>query len=187
MNNINDEQRWVYPHPHPWFPQNQHNRFMPFPGRPMGDESYRHATVLSFLGRGPKGAKGDTFTYDDMTAADKADLVGYLAGATGSVEEHSFTANSNLSYYDVPNMDVDTSVDILFVFVNGIMLSNSEYSIENGNRIVFTNGVQYNGIQNEFLIRILRFEASSPETQNTENLLNFLNIDRDALTRRLGE
>lgn len=187
MNNINDEQRWVYPHPHPWFPQNQHNRFMPFPGRPMGDESYRHATVLSFLGRGPKGAKGDTFTYDDMTAADKADLVSYLAGATGRIEEYSFTSDSTLDSYDVPGMDVDPAVDILFVYVNGIMLSSSEYRVENGNHIVFTNGVQYNGLQNEFLIRILRFEASSPDSQNTENMLNFLNIDRDTLIKGLGE
>lgn len=187
MNNINDDQRWVYPHRHPWFPQNQYNRFMPFLGRPMGDESYRHATVLSFLGRGPKGAKGDTFTYDDMTPADKANLVRYLAGATGSIEEYSFTSNSDLDSYDVQDMDVDPAVDILFVYVNGIMLSTSEYRVENGNHIVFTNGVQYNGLQNEFLIRILRFEASSPESQNTENMLNFLNIDRDALIRGLGE
>lgn len=169
MNNINDEQRWVYPHPHPWFPQNQHNRFMPFPGRPMGDESYRHATVLSFLGRGPKGAKGDTFTYSDMTPADKADLVSHLAGAAGSIEEHSFTSDSDLSSYDVPDMNVDTSVDILFVYVNGLMLSSSEYRIESGNHITFTNGVQYNGIQNEFLIRILRFTAFPTESQNIEN------------------
>lgn len=169
MNNINDEQRWVYPHYHPWFPQNQHNRFMPFPGRPMGDESYRHATVLSFLGRGPKGATGATFTYNMMTAADKADLVSHLAGATGSIEEHSFTSDSDLESYDVPDMNVDPSVDILFVYVNGIMLSTSEYSISDGNHITFTNGVQYNGIQNEFLIRILRFTASPTESQNTEN------------------
>lgn len=165
MHEINDDQRWIYPMLRPTFPQDPGRHFMPFFSRPMGDENYQHTTVLSFMGRGPKGAKGDTFTYNDMTPADKANLVSYLAGATGSIEEHSFTSDSNLSYYDVPDMNVDTSVDILFVYVNGIMLSGSEYRIENGNHIVFTNGVQYNGLQNEFLIRILSFEASSPESQ----------------------
>ena len=187
MPEFNDNQYWMYPHKHPVFPQDPAMHFMPYPARPMGDESTRHATVLSMIGRGPKGVKGDTFTYDDMTPADKADLVSYLAGAAGSIEEHSFTSDSDLGSYDVPDMDVDPAVDILFVYVNGIMLSDSEYRVENGNHIVFTNGVQYNGIQNEFLIRILRFEASSPEEQNTENILNFLNIDRDAVIRRLGE
>lgn len=184
MNKINDDQRWVYPHWHPYFPQDPHPRFTPYPGRPMGDESYRHATVLSFLGRGPKGAKGDTFTYDDMTPADKADIVQYLAGATGSVEDFSFSSMEAVSSHTIEGMDIDSSVDIVFVYVNGILTT--DFTIE-GDTITFTNGVSASSLGNDFLIRVLRFEATSPSEDNTDVVLNFLGMNREALTRDLGE
>lgn len=172
MNNINDEQRWVYPHWHPWFPQNQHNRFMPFPGRPMGDESYRHATVLSFLGRGPKGATGATFTYEMMTEDDKQDLVRHMAGATGSIEDFSTTKSETVasdSSVVFPGMDVSGG-DIVFVFVNGILLQNTDPNnpayIASGDSITFKSGVEYHGLPNEFFVRILRFNVATTELEN---------------------
>lgn len=174
MNNINDEQRWVYPHRHPWFPQNQYDRFMPFPGRPMGDESYRHTTVLSFLGRGPKGAKGDPLTYDKMSETDKYDLVSKLAGAVGTVEDFSATKNEAVSSNgSVVFSGMDASEgDIIFVFVNGVLIQNIDQNnpiyIVSGDSVTFKNGVGYHGLTNEFSVRILRFEAVpiEPESDN---------------------
>lgn len=122
MDNFTDEQRWVYPHWHPWFNQNPHRRFMPFPGRPMGDESYRHATIISIMGRGPKGPKGDTFAYEDLTESDIANLANHFGKVLISRKNKEFDIDStNNKRLDVSSMGIDPVNSFIYVYINGLM------------------------------------------------------------------
>ena len=137
---FNDNQAWVYPPKEPYFPQNPAYHFVPYLGRPMGDESFRHTTVLSTMGRGPKGAKGDTFTYEDMTPADKQDIARYIASISATSEEGSVDlSDGSYDSVEIPLDNYDPDNSILSVYLNGCELEQGvEYTLA-GDSINFSS------------------------------------------------
>jgi hypothetical protein len=170
---LTDEQRWVYPHWHPWYNNIPHRRFMPFPGRPMGDESYRHATILSMLGRGPKGPQGDPFTYDDLTQAQIRELAAYFGrvGIERIMREVAINSSNNTGFGLTEEAGITLGAgDILYVFINGLLTQ--AYEVEN-NVITFDDPITIDpnllpSEVNHVELEVLHFEVDETEPAPTE-------------------
>lgn len=167
MTEFNDKQRWAYPPKVPTFPQDPAARFMPFLGRPLGDESYRHTTVLSIMGRGPVGPKGEAFTYDDMTPEQKEDLARSIVSSSGSIEDAVMTlSDGTYTEVQIPlqNFSVDNS--LLSVYLNGLKLTQGVDFYTNDNSIVFNTSIVISGTSslsspNELMFSAINLAAGS--------------------------
>lgn len=147
MHEINDDQRWIYPMLRPTFPQDPGRHFMPFFSRPMGDENYRHTTVLSFMGRGPKGAQGDALTYEMLTDEQKIEIVELFGTLTIDPHERYRTLENGDNTFDLKEI-FDNHYDpdmVLYVDINGLDLilgKDYVYDLEEPWKINLINGAQ---------------------------------------------
>lgn len=133
MAEFDDNQYWDYPHFHHLHPVHR-----PMPSiSTVGDDSEYDAFVLSSMGEGPKGDKGDSTYFDDLTDEQLAKIY-QNASFVGnkSYDAVVTTAGTSTSNITIP-FDYD-DFDMLFVDVNGLDLSeHDDYEIS-GDKIILT-------------------------------------------------
>lgn len=121
MVEFNDNQYWDYPHMHHLHPVNR-----PMPSiSTVGDDSEYDAFVLSSVGTGPKGDKGDPTYFDDLTDEQLAKIY-QEASFVGnkSIDAVVTTTGTSTSNITIP-FDYD-DFDMLFIDVNGLDLSEGD-------------------------------------------------------------
>lgn len=146
MYRIDDDQHWHYPPPHPHHPH-------------LGPNF-----VVSPIGRGPKGPKGDPLKYSDMTEAEKNELagrVGYVdVIADYQVYRKSIALDEVVNSVN-PGFGPASSGSIHFVEVNGLNLPDNAFSVNQANGEI--SGLQITGgaLGDEIVVRRLTFETQS--------------------------
>lgn len=99
---------------------------------------------------GPQGPKGDTFTYDDLTEAQKDDIRQNLSCYYKRLEYVTTTTTANQTTVAIGTTPATS--DILIVDINGLTLAQgSDYTIS-GSNIVLTKGLPVVGTEVHFLI-----------------------------------
>lgn len=107
--------------------------------------------VLSTLGQGPSGEKGDSFEFDDFTQ----EQLDYLRSGVASVYNYQkkeatyHTVGTNTSTIQIP-IDGYTANDMLFVDIEGLSLAEgTDYTISNGS-IVLTHPITHDSTSVNF-------------------------------------
>lgn len=132
---------------------------MPCPPDPCHDDDccgdYSHfEPLLSTIGVGPRGPKGDkgdrgengdTFTFDDLTEEQLADLRREISSVYYRKIEGTYTTTSSSTTKVKIPISGWNDHDILFVDVNGLdLVDGVDYTISNGS-IVLTNAITSKG------------------------------------------
>ena len=149
------------------------NQFYPFP--PVSPDPYAPAwgrdalynvPVISPVGNGPKGEKGDPTFFKDLTESEKAEIYKSVSLVGNEIVDAVFTTN-NASTATIPIPIPDyTEYDLLWVFVEGLMLlENIDYTLFNGS-IVLTSPISHT--DTKVLFRALRF--STPDGNKNLNV-----------------
>lgn len=120
MVEFNDNQYWDYPHMHHLHPVNR-----PMPSiSTIGDDSEYDAFVLSSMGEGPKGDKGDPTYFDDLTP-EQLDKIYQEASFVGNKSEDAvITTTAIVTELTIP-LEMD-EFDMLFIDINGLDLAEHE-------------------------------------------------------------
>lgn len=156
MYRLDDHQHWHYPHHH------------------------HHNTIISAVGRGPQGPKGDPLTYAEMTDAEKDDLASRVGVVqpTATYMEYTIT----LEYTDdgqghitaqvlntlTPPWDPPTAGSVYLVDVNGLTLPDDAYSVHSSTGIItFTNSITAGPWDDTVTVRRIDFQATEPSEQES--------------------
>ena len=167
------------------FNDNQFFLYPPFKHAPLWDRDADYAIpVISPVGMGPKGEKGDTAYFENLNESEKAEIYRNVSFVSNSaVDAFVTTANSSTATIAIPIADYD-EYDILWVFVEGLSLMEGlDYTIYDGS-IVLTSPITHTGTK--VMFRALRF-ATPDGNKNlnvnqytTEN--NTINYNAEAKT-----
>lgn len=139
-----------------------------FPPFPPGPEIMPHhhcrdgyVTLLrSSIGVGPRGPKGDSFTYDDFTEEQLAELRSDLKAFIKKSEAYYTTITDDTQTITVP-IEGFRSTDMLFVDVEGLnLIEDTDYTIS-GTTIVLTTPIVNEGTRVHFVA--LRTSAITTE------------------------
>ena len=167
------------------------NQFYPFP--PVSPDPYAPAwgrdavynvPVISPVGNGPKGEKGDPTFFKDLTESEKAEIYKSVSFVGNEIVDAVYTTtNASTATIAIPITDY-TEYDLVWVFIEGLfLLENIDYTVNNGS-IVLASPITHPGTK--VLFRALRF--STPDgnkqlnvTQVTEEH-NTINYNASALT-----
>jgi len=170
MTEFNDNQAYLYP---------------PLMPKPFWAKDADYATaVISDVGMGPKGDKGDAAYFKDLTDDEKAEIYQSvsLVGNT-SIDVVFTTTAASTATIPIPIPQYD-EYDLLWIFVEGLFLAeNVDYTIYNGS-IILTTPITHVGTHVVF--RALRF--STPDGDKNLNVnqytseYNTINYNSEALT-----
>lgn len=96
--------------------------------------------ILSTLGQGPAGSKGESFKFDDFTQEQLDDLRSEIATVYCRKYEAAYQTNgSNVRTIPIPFDDYNESVDMLFVDIEGLSLAqNVDYTVSGSNIVLMT-------------------------------------------------
>ena len=99
---------------------------------------------------GPQGPKGDTFTYSDLTDAQKAEL---KANVTTYYSQKMYSVNitSSTTTVTIPDSSYRNGVDILVVHLNGIYLHEGTHYTRTSTGITLANAAEAGNVC-EFLV-----------------------------------
>lgn len=122
------------------FNDNQFFLYPPFKHPPMWSPDADHAIpVVSPVGMGPKGDKGDPAYFDDLTPTQLQQI--YQAASfvgNRSLDETVVTSGASTTVIPIPWVDYD-QFDMLFVDVNGLDLAEGDdYTISSNNIVLAT-------------------------------------------------
>jgi len=154
------------------------------PGSIWNKDAEYDVAVVSPVGEGPKGPKGDKAYFSDLTEAEKAEIYQSMSFVGNEIVDAFFTTtNPSTSTITIPIPSYD-EYDLLWIFVEGLfLLENLDYTINNGS-IVLASPITHAGTK--VLFRALRFSTPDGNKQlnvnqnTTEN--NTINYNATALT-----
>lgn len=111
------------------------------PGSIWDKKSDFTVPVVSPVGAGPKGAKGDKLLFSDLTENDIDHIRQGIANSVNVSQDAVYTTTALTTQITIPIQDFDADFDMLFVDVNGLDLSeHGDYEIV-GNKIVLTTAI----------------------------------------------
>lgn len=140
MTEFHDDQYWGHMPPPPWFFQGGKHPFVPIMS-PVGNDEEYEALVLSSMGEGPKGDKGDKLLFSDLTENDIDHIRQGITNSVNRSQDAMYTTTASTTQITIPIQDFDADFDMLFVDVNGLDLSeHDDYEIA-GNKIVLTTAI----------------------------------------------
>lgn len=136
------------------------------PGTIWNDESDYFIPVVSPVGAGPKGDKGDTAYFKDLTDDEKAEIYRSVSFVGNEIVDAVYTTtNPSTATINIPIPNYD-EYDLLWVFVEGLfLLENIDYTIYNG-QIILNVPIVHSGTK--VLFRALRF--STPDGNKELNV-----------------
>lgn len=150
------------------------------------DDFHCHGGLHSPIGvgpRGPKGDKGDTFRFSDLTN----DQINRLRTDISSVyyrkkEETVTTSIADTSIIAIPFNDYDET-DMLFINIDGLMLSDgTDYSI-NGTNIVLNEPITNPGTHVNFImLSVIAINVQELDTLIPDNSVTTEKIVNGAIT-----
>lgn len=149
------------------FNDNQFFLYPPFKHSPIWSPDADHAIpVISPVGMGPKGEKGDIAYFKDLTDDEKAEIYKSMSFVGNEIVDAVYTTtNPSTATINIPIPNYD-EYDLLWVFVEGLfLLENIDYSIYNG-QIVLASPIVHSGTK--VLFRALRF--STPDGDKELNV-----------------
>lgn len=117
-------------------------------------------TATFTVTNGEKGEKGDTFTYDDLTSAQKAEIKADLSAFYTKDESNYVTAQADEDTIPI-GITGFRSTDILFVDINGLDLIEGEDYTISGTNIILETPISSVGQTVHFLA--LRAVAITPQ------------------------
>ena len=107
--------------------------------RPRHRHRHHHPLVSTPLGMGPRGPQGETFTFDDLTDEQLAELREDVASVYHRKLESVYTTtDENISQIPIPWDSFDPEKDMLFVRIEGLWLHANEYTVSDGNIVLTT-------------------------------------------------
>lgn len=121
--------------------------------------NYGHFDPLfSTLGVGPKGDKGDTFTFDDLTDQQIAQIKGDIVSAYYRKREATYRTIGTTSFIPVPFQEWNDH-DMIFVDINGLdLVDGVDYVLQNGN-VVLSSPISDGADVNFKLLRAIAITA----------------------------
>lgn len=124
MTEFLDDQYWGHMPPPPIFPQGHRHTHVPVISN-VGDDERYDALVISDMGEGPKGEKGDPTYFDDLTEEQLQEIY-RAASFVGNKTEDAVvtTTGTSTTVIEIP-FDYD-EFDMLFVDVNGLDLAEGD-------------------------------------------------------------
>lgn len=154
------------------------------PGSIWGKDSDYEVTVVSPVGEGPKGAKGDAAYFSDLTSEEKAEIYRSMSFVGNEIVDAFYTTTStSTATIAIPIPDYN-EYDLLWVFIEGLfLLENLDYTVNNGS-IVLASPITHAGTK--VLFRALRFSTPDGNKQLNVNQIteenNTINYNATALT-----
>lgn len=154
------------------------------PGSIWDKNSDFSVAVISPVGAGPKGDKGDAAYFENLTEEEKAEIYRSMSFVGNEIVDAVYTTtNPSTATIAIPIPDYD-EYDLIWVFVEGLfLLENLDYTIYNGS-IVLAAPITHTGTK--VLFRALRFSTLDGDKNlnvnqyTTEN--NTVNYNAEALT-----
>lgn len=154
------------------------------PGSIWNKDAEYDVAVISPVGNGPKGDKGDKAYFSDLTEYEKSEIYKSMSFVGNEIVDAFFTTvNASTATITIPIPDYD-EYDLLWVFVEGLfLLENLDYTVNNG-AIVLSSPITHTGTK--VLFRALRFSTPDGNKQLNVNQTtienNTINYNAAALT-----
>ena len=154
------------------------------PGSIWNKDAEYDVAIVSPVGDGPKGEKGDAAYFEDLTEAEKSEVYRSMSFVGNEIVDAFFTTtNTSTATIAIPIPDYD-EYDLLWVFVEGLfLLENLDYTVNNGS-IVLSSPIT--NVGTKVLFRALRFSTPDGNKQLNVNQTtvenNTINYNATALT-----
>ena len=169
MTELNDNQYYQYP---PYgFSES------PFAHGALGTQD-KDTIIFSTVGQGPKGEKGDQgeignaiINFESLTEEQFNEIKNQLAGITNEIEDATVIVSGITYSVQIPFDNYLPGIDMIWVDVNGLMLSEDEDYIIRGQIITFIDPIETEGTR----IHIRRLKYSIPDSEKNIVINNYTN------------
>lgn len=148
MYRLDDDQHWIYPHPHPHHPH-------------LGPNF-----VVSPIGRGPKGPKGDPLKYSDMTEEEKNDLASRVGKVDIIANYQVFSDTLDLDEAKNtinPGFGAPLAGSIYTMEVNGLTVPADEFTVDTTTGVLSFNQIVGGALNDKIVVRRIDFVTEQPE------------------------